>query len=490
MRLARCVLVIISAALVAALWPLLRTRAVPLGVRGEWEWLRLEHGPAAIDVMFAALAVLAYAAFAAAGLRFLNARATLRREAVAVMGLLAAAVGVQAIVPVGAPDGYGLAKWALVLHSPGSTGYYMVARREIRDPAQFLTAYPDWIQKQDSLHVGTHPPGLFLVEAVMLHTLADRPLLARGLVDHLPATVAAGFRVIQEFDPLPVADRAALGLTGALTLLACAATVVPLYLLARATLPAPAAWSAAVLWPLVPSAILFQPDADTALPLLTALAFALAAHAARVALPWGAVLAACSGVVLALGMGFTLAFLAAGLIVAIVLASTPGANLRRRGTLLVATGVGFLIPTLVFWLATGANPFVIWWWNQKNHARFYVEYHRTHRLWVLVNPLELAIGLGIPATVWAIAGLGAGRAASRTAWATLAVLAILTLSGRNLGEVARLWLPFMPPLLTAAGLGLARAGAGPKWLAAAVATLGAQTLALQAAIQVVYPVSP
>jgi hypothetical protein len=306
----------------------------------------------------------------------------------------------------------------------------------------------------------------------------------------MPATVDASFRAIQEFEPLPLADRAALGLTGALTLLACAATVVPLYLLARASLPAPTAWAAAVLWPLVPSAILFQPDADTALPLVSASAMALAAHAARVAWPWGAVLAACSGLVLAVGMAFTLAFLAAGLIVGIVLASTPGTDLRRRAALLVATAVGFLAPTLAFWLASGASPFLIWWWNQKNHARFYVEYHRSYRLWVLINPLELAVGLGIPATFWAVVGLGAGRAASRVAWASLAVLVLLTLTGRNLSEVARLWLPFMPSLLTAAGFALARLGAGPGLLAAAVATLGAQTLLLQATIQVVYPVSP
>ena len=36
------------------------------------------------------------------------------------------------------------------------------------------------------------------------------------------------------------------------------------------------------------------------------------------------------------------------------------------------------------------------------------------------------------------------------AWITLATLALLTLSGRNLSEVARLWLPLMPPLVVAA----------------------------------------
>ena len=64
---------------------------------------------------------------------------------------------------------------------------------------------------------------------------------------------------------------------------------------------------------------------------------------------------------------------------------------------------------------------------------------------------------------------------------------MLNFSGRNLSEVARLWLPLMPPLLTASGLGLARLGGGPKTLAASVMLQGAQTLILQATIQVVYP---
>jgi hypothetical protein len=156
--------------------------------------------------------------------------------------------------------------------------------------------------------------------------------------------------------------------------------------------------------------------------------------------------------------------------------------------LLGATAAGFLGLALAFWIATGADPFLIWWWNQRNHTRFYAEYHRTYWRWLLVNPMELAVAVGIPTTAWAVAGLAAGRAAPRVAWATLGVLVLLTVSGRSLSEVARLWLPLMPPLLVAAGAGLERAGAGPGALALAVATLGAETLLLQATIQVVYPV--
>ena len=55
---------------------------------------------------------------------------------------------------------------------------------------------------------------------------------------------------------------------------------MPLYLLARAAMPAPSAWAAAALWPLAPAANLFQPVADTTYPLLSTMAWALAAWAA------------------------------------------------------------------------------------------------------------------------------------------------------------------------------------------------------------------
>ena len=68
------------------------------------------------------------------------------------------------------------------------------------------------------------------------------------------------------------------------------------------------------------------------------------------------------------------------------------------------------------------------------------------------------------------------------------VLLLLNLIGRNMGEVARLWMLFLPPLLPAAGAGFARLEAGPRVLGLSAGLVGIQTLALQAMIQVVYPV--
>jgi hypothetical protein len=487
----------VQALLVGVLVAAIRTKVMPLGIAGEWEWLRITAAPPLDGLAEAGLAVACYCGFAALGLRALAGPAITRlREACWLAGLAAAAIVVQVLIPAGAADEYDLTKWAYVNYFSPSTGYYKVAKQQaVDDPWRFLAEYPVWIQSQDSLHIGTHPPGLIAVQCLLLRVMERNPDLAGLLLQSMPASTAQGFRQLERMDrrPIPRADRAALYLTALLTLLACSGTVVPLYLLARSALPAAAAWAAAALWPLTPTANLFQPGADPAYPLLSTSALALAAWGAR----WAAAdrafraapaLALMSGLVLAFGMDFTLAFLPIGLLVALVIALTPGPSLARKAGLILATGAGFLSLMALGWVLTGANPIVVWTWNLRHHARFYLEYPRTYLGWLVANPIELAIAMGLPSAIWCAVGLGRPRCVPRVAWATLAVLVIMNLIGRNRGEVARLWMLFLPPLLTAAGAGLDRPGGGPRALVITTALLGLQTLALQTMIQVVYPV--
>ncbi len=255
--------------------------------------------------------------------------------------------------------------------------------------------------------------------------------------------------------------------------------VAPLYALARSGLPARSAWASAAIWPVVPSAILFHPTADTVFPLISTLALALAARGR----PIPAFLA---GVALGLGMQMTLAFLAVGLAVGIVIAGRAG-PIRSRVVGLLATGLGFLGITLAVWAISRANPFEIWWWNARNHGRFYVEHPRSYFPWLAANVLELAVAMGLPAFAWAVVGL-AGTGRPRGAVAVAAVVLILEVSGKNRSEVARLWLPFLPGLLAASGAGIGRLGGGKVALGLTVLLVGLGTMALQATLQVVYPV--
>jgi hypothetical protein len=497
MRAIKWLILAVEALLVVALLAAIRGKVMPLGVKGEWEWLRISIAPPLEGLLEAGLAVAGYGAFAALGLRALGRGFPSRLlEGGWLAGLFAAAVMVQVLIPAGAPDEYDLTKWAYVNYFFPSTGYYQVAKREaVADPWRFLAEYPVWIRGQDSLHIGTHPPGLIAVQCILLRTMEANPDAVDILIRSMPFSTSQGFRQLEKMDrrPIPRADRASLYLTALLTLLACAGTVVPLYMLARSSLPPVAAWTAAALWPLTPAANLFQPGADTAYPLLSTSALALAAWGTRWSAqgmpfrssPWLAVL---SGMVMAFGMAFTLAFLPVGLIVASVIVSAPAVSPVRKAGLILATGVGFLGLMVMGWGATGANPVEIWRWNLLNHARFYVEYPRTYLAWLAANPVELVIALGLPSAVWCLVGFASRRSIPRAAWATLAVLAVMNLTGKNMGEVARLWMLFLPPLLTAAGAGLVRVGGGPVILALTAGLVGLQTLGLQTLIQVVYPV--
>ena len=468
-------------------------RWFPLGVPGEWEWLRLPASTLIdpLNLAVGGVGVLAYALFAALGVRALDRPGSRPRESVWVAVLAVVAVVAQAVVQEGAPEGYGLAKWIMALREPGSSGYHTVARDEMPDGlGPFLRAYPTWIARQDSLHIGTHPPGLFVVARLMLDLTRANPGLARRMVDLAPGSVTRMIQTSRSIKPLPRADAAALVLTGALTLIGSALTVVPLFLLVRASQPPRIAWVAATLWPLLPAALLFQPTADTAFPLPATASLAAAAWAVRSRRGWiGTTLAVMSGAILAVGMQLTLAYLAVGVLVAVVLIGSPGPRGPASRLLLIAlTGLGFAVATGVWWGPTGANPLAVWWINQRHHAAFYTAYPRSRWLWTVVNVIETAVAVGLASTV--LAGWGAfhPRLNSTASWATPAVLVVLTISGRSLSEVARIWLPLFPPLLGFAAVGWNRLGGSPAGLAWSIGWLGIQSLALQTMIQVVYPI--
>ncbi|QEH37977.1 hypothetical protein OJF2_65730 [Aquisphaera giovannonii] len=497
MRIRAILILLVQAALVAALVVAVAGRRLPLGIPGEWEWLRTPAPTTLIGPMLAGMAVVGYAVIVAAGLRSLaDARrpAGLVREGCWLATLVIAAIAIQAIIPTGAPGGFGLEKWGYANFTPSSSGYFRVAREQAaRDPWAFLANYPTWIQGQDTLHIGTHPPGLIVAQCLLMRAMERSPGVAGAIERMMPVAATTGLRLFEDATsyPIPQSDRAALYLTSLITLLACAGTVAPLYVLARATAGPRVAWAAAAFWPVATAPVLFQPIADAAYPFLSSSALALAAWAARDDAAGRRVawfLAFASGAVLAFGCTFTLAFLPVGLIVGILILSAPGVPARRKVGLVAVVGVAFLSLTALGWAVTSASPITIWRWNLRKHAAFYDEYPRSYLPWLLVNPVELSVALGLPAAAWCACGLLGVRRTPRAASITFGVLVLLDLIGRNMGEVARLWMLFLPPLLLAAGAGMERLGAGPAAMAVTAALLGFQTLAIQSMIQVVLPV--
>src|SRR5690606_28607433 len=103
----------------------------------------------------------------------------------------------------------------------------------------------------------------------------------------------------------------------------------------------------------------------------------------------------------------------------------------------------------------------VWQQNLTNHAQFYEHNVRTYRDWLLANPIELAMAVGLPVALagllgtWRVArsGLLAPRAAPAVAFAL--VWGLLWLSGKNMGEAARLWILIMPWVVLMAAPALA-----------------------------------
>jgi hypothetical protein len=133
-------------------------------------------------------------------------------------------------------------------------------------------------------------------------------------------------------------------------------------------------------------------------------------------------------------------------------------TLRGWGLRIGAAAIGWAIPVLALALFFKINLLRVWSWNYHNHAGFYQQNVRTYWLWLIANPIEFAFALGTPLALAAFLGIyfqlksGWRRRAAGPAWCLAAVWLLLWLSGKNMGEAARLWLIIMPwPVWLAAG---------------------------------------
>jgi hypothetical protein len=275
----------------------------------------------------------------------------------------------------------------------------------------------------------------------------------RSFRDAIDVTVTTEHRGWQ---PLAPTDTAAIWLATLVTQLVAAATLVPLFLLVRRTDSPTTSWWTAALWPLVPALSIFLPKSDALLPFFGVLFLWL----------WlegfgrrSFLLCALSGIVFFLGMSLSLAILpvsvAAVLLTvweALLCRSEERAAPRYRvwALQIAAAAVGWAIPVVLFWVLARINLVAVWRWNLRNHAAFYDHYTRTYWKWLLVNPLETAFSVGGPIVFALVVAfrsrLRAGwrRRAMGPYWCLTATWAVLWLTGKNMGEAARLWLIFMP----------------------------------------------
>lgn len=444
---------------------------LPLGVPGEWEWTRAPWSGSLL-LTFATLAIAGagYLAFVWLGARRID-RATPAERAVWLAGLAAAGLAWLWLAQEAAPEGYQLSKVAWVLPFRGPSGYFSEALEDPRPVAEFLEDYERLVQDGDVLHLGTHPPGLIVVCRALLAVTRGSPALSQALVQCEPETVRSSFETVRETNatrslPLDRADEAALWLAGLLGMVAAAAAVCPLYGLLRWRQSPGASWLAASLWPAVPAVAVFLPKSDAWFGCLTALVLWLAIVGWSRRSPLCCALA---GLALWVSLNLSLAFLAVGFLATAAplfdwlgrrerLAEDGGESPSGRsvGACVLAAAAGFGIPLLLAWWLWGIDLLAVWRINLSKHAGFYAAYSRTYWKWLLVNPIEFAVAAGIPLAVlsvattirgWRTGGLVRGAPAAAV-WATWGLLWI---SGKNMGEVARLWTFLIPGLIWAAG---------------------------------------
>ncbi len=455
-------LAVVAAVSLAVLW----LTNLPLGVPGEWAWSRipLASGEWVLLILgwlaAAVVGVLYFGLVAAGTIRLEQAS---RFEAAAWLAALGAAgfVWLWALQESPAPPQHALGKSGWVLYYPAHEGYFEQARYVMRDVPSYLAGYEGRMREGDYLHLGTHPPGLMLFHRACVNLCGRAP----ALCDLLQRTEPASFRdamdvtTNSEFKgrrPINPTDVAALWLAALITQAIAALTIVPLYLLIRRTHSRSTSWWTAALWPLVPALAIFLPKSDALFPFFDVLFLWLWLEGfARGRLA----LCALAGVVFWLGMCMSLAVLpvavAAGLLTLweslfcrreerIVL------RLRDWATRIAAAATGWTIPLLLLWLLGHINLLAVWQLNLRNHATFYDHYTRTYWKWLLANPIELVFAIGAPLAVAAVVGFRSSIAGGwRTRamgpfWCLTATWLVLWLSGKNMGEAARLWLIFMP----------------------------------------------
>ena len=460
---------------------------LPLGIPGEWTWTRVAGEPDAVwNLVGVATAAALYVAFVEAGTRRLGGAAISKHRSLELFAWLAGLVAVAFtwlwVVQESAPIRSRLGKSAFVLYYPGSSGYFTKSRYEAPDAAAFLSGYEALMRERDVLHVGTHPPGLFLIFHGLIGLCQQSPALSAFLDATQPASFREACDVIARNSvrsvpprPLLPADRRVLWLATLLVMGAAALTVVPLFCLVRRTHDAVAAWQAAALWPAIPAVAVFTPKSDVAFALVGLLMVWawLAAVDRRSLLP-----ALMAGLLVWCGLMMSLAFLPVVLFMAIIgwrpaastasstetTGSDTGLFLWTKGAppgrCLVAGAAGFLVPTLLLSLCCRINLWAVWWLNYQNHAAFYVQFPRTYWKWLLVNPVELAFAAGWPVMLLSAGFLGNAARSRRQVALPVAVGVVvvwgsLWLTGKNSGEAARLWIVFLPWLVWLAGMRLA-----------------------------------
>ena len=458
---------------------------LPLGIPGEWVW-RYNAGFAAdlfaemrlpLGLLLILLLLVRYLS------RSRRALAGWAREAWAVGLIVVAGLLVQ--LAAGAMYA-GLGQDVLAVGTESVGGYFGLSE-EIVSPRAFLAGYPRLLATREPVgHLNTHPPGNTMYFYALRRLFEKFPGLARRVnalethsmrgPDGAFAWLEAQHQVVFSY-----AERAAIYAGAFLNRLVAVLVAVPLYLLARFSMGKRQAVWVAALGVTVPAVLVFLPGFDAAYPTAAATVTVLLVGA----LVWRSLtLAFFSGLALYGAMVFTPAVAVVVFMVLLWYAAARwtewGRRLRRQpgqASLAGLVGTGFLgfgVPLVLAWVLLSFDALSTWWQVMASNARFNRLTGRSYLPWVLYNPVDFLMFLGVALSGLLVVGV-AGLLGRLRAWrhwdpltvglgAYVVVLLLLDLSGANAGETARLWMFLMPGAALLVAPTLERFGSGSGWV--------------------------
>lgn len=472
--------------------------AVPLGITTvqsdgtsvvEWVWSRHPLFSGVADfldrMLWPTIAAACLIGVARFGYRYIE-RGTSNRNVMAYSLLLIASAHWMLAVQQSASSPHKELKPLWVLYDPAASGYFYEAAFDIEDTPKFLKTYEARMAEGDVLHVGTHPPGMFLLAKGCIEACRNFPAI-KSMADAVTAkSTVEAFRFVEQNARLKRSltndELAGLKLLSLITFTLAALTIVPLCLLANRIFLPTTAWMICCLWPTVPAISIFFPKSDVIFPSLSLLLLVFATAGSQ-SIKKAIFTGVTAGIVLLLASCLSLAILPTVVVIGIFLTQQIAKAPRDNGTAALVL-IGTVTATVVFSMFAidqlfDCNLLAIFRQNLTNHEGFYQQFHRTYWKWLLVNPIELSFAVGVPvmglavtSTAWLFQKQPSGSAATeeskdatdgklrpatvhrmnRSMLIALATtIALLWISGKNNGEAARLWCFMTPWVLLLSG---------------------------------------
>lgn len=459
-------------------------RRIPLGIPDEWTWHRHSFPENLLELTDRFLLPVIFGGGLVFFCRRVDrriGRSTQLARAVFLMILCASSFFWIRLAMNAASTPHRELRPLWVLYDKYASGYFYEAAFHIESPRQLLSAYEERVSGGDVLHEGTHPPGLFLASRWAIETAKRFPDPGDLATFLQPRDTLRVFRMAETETgmerPLTGTELSGLCLLSVTSLLITSLAPLAVYGIMTFLTGPRSAWRSAALTLTIPSVAVFAPRSDVVYATSASVLLLLIVHTVISTSRWKtavlSVLTACMTLVCLLFSLAHLPVLVAGGIFGVLTFWQSGNGMRRRLVARLLLSVScFAAAVIAFSLLTECALWRVWRWNLHNHSGFYLQFPRTRWKWMLECPVELAFAAGLPLTLLAIrnvAGIlplffqslrenrGAGDSLTPQTQRAMLVFslsvtwAMLWLSGKNMGEAARLWCFLCPWLAIVSG---------------------------------------